>query len=60
MIDRDDEQLRIKPSLRIDYRFAKRLRFEAEAGYEWTSRDTEGDDLDIKGLFFRLGYRALF
>ncbi len=60
MLDRDDDQLRIKPSLRLDYRFARRLRFEAEAGYEWTTRDTEGASLDIKGLFFRVGYRALF
>jgi len=60
MLDRDDDQLRVKPSLRLDYRFARRLRFEAEAGYEWTTRDTEGASLDIKGLFFRVGYRALF
>ncbi|MDH3642643.1 MAG: hypothetical protein OES38_11140, partial [Gammaproteobacteria bacterium] len=60
MSNRDDDQLRIKPSLRVDYRLAKRFRLEAEAGYEWTTRDTMGDDFDIKGLFFRVGYRALF
>jgi hypothetical protein len=56
----DQNQDQIAPSLRIDYRGFRRFRLEAEAGYEWTSRKQEIEDLDIQGMFFRLGYRTLF
>ncbi len=48
------------PSLRLDYRWKKQLRFEFEAGYQITNRETNADDIEIEGLFFRAGYRAVF
>jgi len=56
----DQNQDQIAPSLRVDYRGFRRFRLEAEAGYEWTSREQEIENLDIQGVFFRLGYRTLF
>jgi hypothetical protein len=58
--DTDLKQVRIKPSLRLDYRYNRRFRMEVEAGYEWTSREMAAGDLDMQGLFLRAGYRALF
>lgn len=48
------------PSLRLDYRFSKRVRFEFELGYDSTTRETSTDDIDISGLFISAGYRAIF
>ena len=56
----DQDQLRMLPSLRIDYRGINRLRLEMEVGYEWTNQETLADDTDIRGMFFRFGYRTLF
>ena len=56
----DLKQLRIRPSLRLDYRHARWLRLEMEVGYEWTEREMFSQDLDMQGLFLRAGYRALF
>ena len=54
------EQLQIRPSLRIDYTGFKRFRLEAEAGYDWNTRDTLNDELTMEGIFLRIGYRVLF
>ena len=54
------DQLQFRPSLRVDYNGFRRFRLEAEVGYDWQERETALDDLTTQGLFFRLGYRALF
>jgi hypothetical protein len=56
----DLTQMRIRPSLRLDYRYNRRFRMEVEAGYEWTTREMAVGDLDMHGLYLRAGYRALF
>ncbi len=56
----DLEQQFVRPSLRIDYRRFKRFQLEAEVGYDWSTRETLRDDIDVTGLFFRVGYRARF
>ena len=55
-----DEQLSIRPTLRIEYRRSSRFRFQIEAGYQKTTREMISRDLDISGLFVRVGYRASF
>ena len=52
--------LQIKPSLRMDYRGFKSVRLEAEVGYDWSTRETRANDIDVTGLFFRVGYRVNF
>jgi len=59
-LDNGQTQLRIRPIMRLDYRYGRRLRLEMEVGYEWTMRETAREDLDMQGLFIRAGYRALF
>jgi tetratricopeptide (TPR) repeat protein len=54
------EQLRIKPSIRVNYRGFRRFDLEAEVGYDLTTRETTNEDIDTTGVFFRLGYRARF
>lgn len=56
----DDEQWTFRPSLRIDYRMSRSIRFELESGYEWSTRDFADRTVDITGLFLRAGYRAFF
>ncbi|MCB1685337.1 MAG: tetratricopeptide repeat protein, partial [Pseudomonadales bacterium] len=55
-----DTQWTVKPSLRLDFRYNPRVRFEFEMGYQWTTREMASRDLDITGLFVRAGYRANF
>jgi hypothetical protein len=55
-----DEQLTARPSLRLDYRHGRRLRFEFETGYEWSERDMANGTLDLNGFFVRAGYRGSF
>lgn len=55
-----DAHLQIKPSLRVDYRGFKSVRLEAEVGYDWSTRETVANDIDVIGFFFRVGYRANF
>ena len=55
-----DEQWSVKPSLRVDHRYSRGLRFELEAGYEWSRREMATGDLDISGVYVRAGYRAFF
>ncbi|MGE0623715.1 MAG: hypothetical protein AB7I04_04595 [Pseudomonadales bacterium] len=56
----DDEQWTLRPSLRLDYRFSRIIRFELESGYEWSTRDFADRSVDITGVFLRAGYRAFF
>ena len=48
----------VRPTLRVDYRLGRRLRFELESGYERSSREMADRDLDMTGFFIRAGYRA--
>jgi len=48
------------PSLRMDYRWRKRYRFEVEGGGEWSTRELTDDNEDSSSYFFSLGYRADF
>lgn len=59
-LDTDQDQLRVRPSLRLDYRRNRNMRFELEAGYEWTDRELLGGSLVTEGIFLRAGYRASF
>jgi hypothetical protein len=54
------QQIRIRPSLRIDYSGFQRFTFQAELGYDWNSRETTRADIEFTGLFLSLGYRARF
>lgn len=59
--DRDDSTQWITvPSLRMDYRFRRRLRFEAEAGGEWSTRQLSVDNEDSSSWFLNVGYRLDF
>ena len=48
------------PSMRIDYRWRKRYRFETEFGGEWSTQELPNDSQDSSSWFFNLGYRADF
>ena len=56
----DSTQWIAAPSLRIDYRWRRRYRFEAEGGGEWSTQDLPNDTQDSSSYFFSLGYRADF
>jgi hypothetical protein len=56
----DDTQWTTRPSLRLDFRYTPRMRFEIETGYWWTEREFSARSLDITGLFLRAGYHASF
>jgi hypothetical protein len=56
--DSGDTQWSFRPSLRLDYRPGRRVRFELEGGYQWTTREMADRDLSITGLILRAGYRA--
>ncbi len=53
-------QLRLKPSLRLDYRPSRRFSLQLEAGYEWMTRDLPGGALNSQGLLIVAGWRAAF
>ena len=55
-----DTQWSARPSMRVDFRYSRRIRFELESGYQWTTRDMATRSLDITGFFIRAGYRANF
>ena len=56
----DSTQWIAAPSLRIDYRWRKRYRFEIEGGGEWSTQDLSTETQDSSSWFFSLGYRADF
>ena len=56
----DSTQWTAAPSLRIDFRWRRRYRFEAEAGGEWSTQDLSTETQDSSSYFFSLGYRADF
>jgi tetratricopeptide (TPR) repeat protein len=56
----DSTQWIASPSLRIDYRWRRRYRFEVEGGGEWSTEDLPNDSQDSSSYFFSLGYRVDF
>ncbi len=56
----DSTQWIAAPSLRVDYRWRKRYRFELEGGGEWSSQELATDTEDTSSYFVSLGYRADF
>ena len=56
----DSSQWTALPSLRMDYRWRKRYRFEVEGGKEWTTRDFTDRSEDSSSYFLSMGYRADF
>ena len=54
----NDKQWSLRPSLRLDYRLSRKIRFELEGGYQWTTREMLDRELNITGVFIRAGYRA--
>ncbi len=56
----DSSQWTALPSLRVDYRWRKRYRFEIEGGKEWTTRDFTDQSEDSSSFFLSMGYRADF
>ena len=58
--DRSD-QVKIRPSLRTDYRWSKKLHFEIEGGLEWSSTHTSDQvEDDSLGYLIIAGFRFLF
>jgi hypothetical protein len=57
-----DSQWTVAPSMRLDYRPTRNMYLEFEAGYDKTQRDsqTQMQQLDVIGYYFRLGYRTVF
>ncbi|VAW77576.1 hypothetical protein MNBD_GAMMA13-1820 [hydrothermal vent metagenome] len=53
-------QLIVSPSLRIDYRWRRRYRFEFEAGGEWSNQDLPNGSQDTSSYFLDVGYRIDF
>jgi hypothetical protein len=60
-VRRDQTQWVYKPMLRMDFRWAKKHRIEAEIGGEWSNREI-ADNVDEKtqGWIGALGYRYDF
>ena len=54
------DQITVRPSARIEYRWRRRLRLELEAGGEFLSESSAGTSGDTYGYFLNLGYRADF
>lgn len=63
-VDADSEEWRFRPSLRMDYRWRRRLHLELEIGGEWTSRDVTlafGEETQTtEGYYVSIGYRLDF
>ncbi len=54
------ERFTIKPSLRIENRWKKRVRFEAEVGGEWAKDRRVGSAEITRSYFVNAGYRMTF
>jgi len=48
------------PAIRVQYRPARRLRLELEAGKQFSQRDMELTDLDRESYFINLGYQFFY
>lgn len=58
--DDDADQWIARPSLRMDYRFTRRARFELDVGGEWSSRELNDTTTDTRSYFIFFGYRYDF
>ncbi|HHJ13764.1 MAG TPA: outer membrane protein assembly factor BamD [Gammaproteobacteria bacterium] len=56
----DSTQWIAAPSMRIEYRWRKRYRFEGEVGAEWSTQKLPNDTEDTSAWFMNIGYRADF
>jgi hypothetical protein len=56
----NSEQWTASPSLRLLYRFARRVQLEFEVGGDWSSQKTETDSFDSNSYFIYTGYRTDF
>jgi len=53
-------QSTIRPSIRMDYRWKRRIRFEFEAGGEWSNEKLSDQTDKTSAYFFNSGYRLDF
>lgn len=51
---------RVRPALRMEYRWKKRLHLELEGGGEWANETIAGELFRTRDYFFTLGYRYDF
>ncbi len=51
---------RIRPALRVEYRWKKRLHLEFEGGAEWAEETSAGQTFRSRDFFLTLGYRVDF
>ncbi len=51
---------RIRPALRVEYRWKKRLHLEFEGGAEWADETNAGQTFRSRDFFLTLGYRVDF
>jgi len=58
--DGDDRDLRVRPRLRVEYRWWKRHRFEVEGGGQWMREGTGSDVENVYGYTAEAGYRFDF
>jgi hypothetical protein len=58
--DGDDRDLRVRPRLRVEYRWWKRHRFEVEGGGQWMREGTGSDAENVYGYTAEAGYRFDF
>jgi hypothetical protein len=58
----NNEQLKFRPSFRMDYRWRRRLRFELEGGAEWATDKIfqTNEEEKTRGYFWTVGYRIDF
>ena len=63
-VETDTKEWRFRPSVRLDYRWRRRVHLEFELGGEWTSRDFNtalGEESETtEGYYVSLGYRLDF
>lgn len=58
--DRDGHRWRVRPAVRLEYRWKKRYHFELEGGTEWANEQVDGQSYRNRDDFFTLGYRVDF
>ena len=51
---------RIRPALRVEYRWKRRVHFDFEGGGEWANESNAGQIYHTSNFFFTLGYRLDF
>lgn len=57
-LDSNQNRIRIKPSIKTEYRLKRWLRLEAEAGAEWSDQRFVDDTEESTDFFLTLGYRV--